>query len=401
MIRKNLGEEYSPMYFLGALGAGGTAVTFFMFLMFMTPYDTPIPTYEAMMALMTGEGPLIAVLVGAAMAGILFFVALHLRLLVWNIREYRQFRRTEAFARLRRSNQEVALMAIPLTLAMTINAGFIVGAVFVPGLWNVVEYLFPLAMLAFLAVGAFALVIYSRFLARLFTEGDFDFTGNNNLSQLLAVFAFAMIAVGLAAPGAMSENLAINAAGIFFSLTFAALALVLGLVMFVLGFKSTLRYGIAEAASPSLWIAIPILTLLGIAFIRHQMGLHHGFGAPLNEAMLFVFTSLVLGAQLVFGLIGYVVMKKLGYFRDYIHGEKKSPVSYALICPGVALVVFSWFFINLGLVSNGVVEQFSVAYFALLAPVVYLQVVTIATLFRLNRKLLRAEPATEGASQQA
>jgi uncharacterized membrane protein len=399
MIRRNLGDAYSPMYFLGALGAGGTAVTFFMFLMFMTPHATPIPTFESLMALISGENPVIGLLVAAAMAAILFFVALHLRLLAWNIREYRQFRQTQAFARLRSSNQEVALMAIPLTLAMTINAGFIVGAVFVPGLWSVVEYLFPLAMLAFLGVGAYALLIYSRYLGRLFTQGDFDFAGNNSLSQLLPVFAFAMVAVGLAAPGAMSENLTVNAAGIFFSLMFTALALVQGLAMFVLGFKSTLRYGVAEAASPSLWIAIPILTLLGITFIRHHMGLHHGFGAPVNEAMLFVFTSLVLGAQLVFGLIGYVVMKKLGYFRDYIYGAKKSPVSYALICPGVALVVFSWFFINLGLVSNGIIEKFSVAYFVLLAPVIYLQLITVVTLFRLNRRLLRAEPALENASQ--
>ena len=401
MLRRNLGEDYNPLYFLASLGAGGTAVTFFMFLMFMTPYDTPIPTLDALLPLLTGDSLLIAGLVGAAMAAILFFVGLHLRLLAWNIREYRRFRETEAFRKLRSSNQEVGLMAIPLTLAMTINAGFIVGAVFVPGLWNVVEYLFPAAMLAFLAVGAYALVIFSRYLTRLLTEGSFDFGANNNLSQMLAVFAFAMVAVGLAAPGAMSENLAVNAAGIFFSLVFAALALVLGLAQFVLGFKSMLRQGVSVATSPSLWIAIPILTLLGITAIRQQMGLHHGFGMPLNEPMLFVFTGLVLGAQLVFGVIGYAVMKKLGYFEQFVHGDKKSPVSFALICPGVALVVFSWFFINFGLVGNGVLEPFSVAYFVLLAPVLYLQYKTIATLLRLNRKLLKCDPAEEAGRQTA
>ena len=48
---------------------------------------------------------------------------------------------------LRASNGETQLLAMPLALAMTVNVGFILGLVFVPGLWNVVEYLFPLAML--------------------------------------------------------------------------------------------------------------------------------------------------------------------------------------------------------------------------------------------------------------
>ena len=32
---------------------------------------------------------------------------------------------------------------MPLALAMSVNVGFIIGLTFVPGLWNIVEYLFP------------------------------------------------------------------------------------------------------------------------------------------------------------------------------------------------------------------------------------------------------------------
>lgn len=47
-LRHHLGDKYSPTYFLAALGAGGAAVSFFMYLMFMTPHpDTPIPTWES------------------------------------------------------------------------------------------------------------------------------------------------------------------------------------------------------------------------------------------------------------------------------------------------------------------------------------------------------------------
>jgi hypothetical protein len=45
---------------------------------------------------------------------------------------------------------------MPLALAMSVNVGFILGLTFVPGLWNIVEYMFPAAMVAFLAIGAIA-----------------------------------------------------------------------------------------------------------------------------------------------------------------------------------------------------------------------------------------------------
>ena len=42
---------------------------------------------------------------------------------------------------------------MPLALAMSVNVGFIIGLTFVPGLWSIVEYMFPAAILAFLAIG--------------------------------------------------------------------------------------------------------------------------------------------------------------------------------------------------------------------------------------------------------
>ncbi len=80
-------------------------------------------------------------------------------MLVWNIRGFAQYKKTNSYASLRQSNAEVQLMAIPLTFAMTINVGFALGAVFVPNLWSVVEYLFPAAILAFAVTGFYALKI--------------------------------------------------------------------------------------------------------------------------------------------------------------------------------------------------------------------------------------------------
>lgn len=262
----------------------------------------------------------------------------------------------------------------------------------VPGLWGVVEWLFPLALAAFAAVGIYAVRLYGRYLARMITTGAFDFVVNASLGQLIPIFTFAMIAVGFAAPGAMSQRVEINAIGIFLAIFFLSLAVLLGLVKLVLGIGSMLRHGIDVAASPSLWIVIPILTLFGITIIRLTMGLHHGFDAPVSHPGLFVLTSTILSPQILFGLIGYTVMKEMGYFQLYLRGDQSHPGAYALICPGVAFFVFGMFWIVFGLVHNGLVERASPVFFLLMAPFVWVQLTALRTLLRLNRKLLGPLP---------
>ena len=190
-------REYSPLYFLASLGAGGLAVTFFLYPMFMIEHpDTPMVTFAHVFPLLTEGSATTATLVAAALAGIAVFSAQYFRLLWWNLRAYRIYKSTEAFAKLKRTNSEVVLMTIPLTLAMGINVIFILGAVFVPGLWNVVEYLFPFAIAGYLAVGVYALKIFGEYMMRLLTSGGFDFQDNSNLSQMVAIFAFAMVPEG-------------------------------------------------------------------------------------------------------------------------------------------------------------------------------------------------------------
>jgi hypothetical protein len=395
MLKRHLDAAYSPLYFLAALGAGGLVPSFFMYPMFMIKHpETPMVTFEALLPVLNGNNGMAAsVLLTIALTVIVFFALLHFRLLFWNIREYRRYRKTDAYKTLRNSNSEVQLMAIPLTLAMSVNVAFILGALFVPGLWGYVEYLFPVAMLAFGAIGIYALKILGEYFTRVITTGNFNCAGNNNLGQMLAVFSLAMIAVGFAAPGAMSHTFGINAAGIAFSIFFLSLAVLLGIVKLVLGIRAIFEHGISEAASPSLWILIPILTLSGITIIRLIMGLHHGFETDVSYPALFVLTAVVISLQVLFGMIGYSVMKKLGYFRDYLSGEKKDAGSFALICPGVAFFVFGVFFISFGLVKNGILEHQSLSYFLSWSPLVLIQAVTVVTLFRLTRRLLRCQGA--------
>ncbi len=391
MLKKNLGEAFSPLYFLAALGAGGLTVSFFMYPMFMVPHpDTPMITFNHLWPILTGDNLWLAGLIALNLFAVAFFAVLHFRLLAWNLREFMLFRRTPAFDKLRQSNGKISLMAVPLTLAMTINVCFVLGALFVPNLWTVVEYLFPVAILGFLAVGIYALKILTAYFARVFTEGGMDFASNNSLSPMIAIFALAMIAVGFAGPGAMSEVRVMNAIGISLSLFFLSAAVLLAVIKLVMGFKAMMEHGISEAASPSLWIMIPILTLMGITWIRLVHGLHFGFNAEMTSSSFFVVTVSILGAQILFGLIGWMVMRRLGYFRDYVHGDKGNAGSFSLICPGVAFFVFGIFFLTFGLVHTGLLQVLSPVYLLILAPFVYVQIKTIITLFILQKRILTA-----------
>ena len=381
-----LREKFSPMCFLASLGAGGLSVSFFMYLMFLVPHpNTPMATYDFIMPALI-KGDWLSFVVAFSLVFIIAFAFLHFKLLIWNTKQYNLYKKTASYQELINSNSQITLMTIPLTFAMTINVCFVLGAVFVPGLWGIVEFLFPFALLGFIVVGYFALKIFFEYFSRLLIKGDFDFSKNNNLSQMISIFALSMIAVGFAAPGAMSHNLVINSIGIFGALFFASLAMLLMLIKLTMGFKNMFEKGLGLEAAPSIWILIPILTLLGITFIRVSFGLEHNYATPLAKSSLFVFTSTILSLQIIFGILGYMVMKKMGYFEKYIHSNDKSSVSFALICPGVAFFVFGMFFINFGLAYNGIVAKYSIAYFIIMLPFIYVQIKTIIYFFKLYKK---------------
>ncbi len=381
-------QSYNPAYFLAALGNGGLATSFFMYLMFMVPHpDTPMVTFNHIYPYVVDGNLLISASIIFAMIGMLYFAFRHFQRLIWNTKQLRQFKKTEAYNALKNSNGAASLMAVPLTFAMMINVLFVLGAVFVPNLWNVIEILLPFALVGFFAVGIYALKLFVPMMTRFMTEKAFNVDANNNFSQLLTVFAFTMIAVGFAAPGAMSKIKVVSSLGIFFSILFLTIGIGLLLVYTAIALQTIFKHGFSKDAGPSVWMFIPILTLIGITGFRLTSGISHNF---LNTKPLPVIFFIALGSivtlQIVIGLVGHSVLKKLNYFTDYIAGEQKSAGSYGLICPGVAFFVLGMFFIHWGLVQTGIIDMFSIAYFVILVPFVLVQIKTIQVLGKLNKR---------------
>ena len=367
---------YNPSYFLGALGSGGLSVTFFLLLMFWYPHTGhPIPTYEDWrLAFDNGTG-LDKVIISAALMGIASLSILHFKLLFKNLKQWFSFKKTEEFGQFKSGAGGITQMAIYLTLAMSINASFILGAVFVPSLWTVVEYLFPGAVIAFFLVGIFAIKNYLEILV-IQNRGE---GVKGSLVTLLPAFAFAMIAVGFAAPAAMSHVHETQVLAILLSAFFGALSFWVIIQNIGSSFASIHNDGIQPLAMPTLWILVPILTILMIMGIRLDHGLHmmSSHGGKGGTSLGAIWLGLVFFVQTAVLVTGYVTMKGVRFFERLREGEFNSPAAYALVCPGVAYAVSLHFFVNKGLVASHFIEKFGVTYWSLSAVAVAIAIFTL------------------------
>jgi hypothetical protein len=314
-------------------------------------------------------------------------VVLNLRSLVWNITRYRRFRQTEAFRQLVSTNAETQLLAMPLAMAMSVNAAFIAGMVFVPGLWSIIEYLFPFALVAFAAIGWLAFRFLGDFLGRVLTKGGvFDVTAHNSFAQLLPAFALSMVAVGFAAPAAMSVTPLTIGISVIGSTFFGVASVLYAVVAAITGFNSMLHYGTAKESGPTLLVVVPIMTVLGIMLLRQEHGLHVAFDARAVAVETLVTLTRLMSVQVVFLMLGLLVLRRQEYFKQYVFGADNSPGAYALICPGVALSVMIQFWLNKGLVAAGLVAKFNTGYWLITAIAIAFQISMIWLVFHLNRR---------------
>lgn len=395
MKHSQANTHYVPLYFLSSVGAGGLAVTFFMYLMFWVPHaGRAVPVFEDIVAAWsTGTAPM-KLAIAVAIIGIGVFVFLNLKSLIWNLGQYSTFKKTARYTALRTSNAESTLLAMPLALAMSVNGLFIAGLVFVPNLWSVVEYLFPLAMIAFALIAWNALSTIGDFLGRVLSKGGlFDVTAHNSFAQMLPAFALAMAGVGFAAPAAMSQTPWIVGVSLVGSTSLAVAALIYALIALVTAFNSMLHYGTGKESGPTLMIIIPLVTILSILFMRQDHGLHtfEGHSTPVDTLM---FLARMVSIQFVFLGLGLTVLKRQGYFKNFVFGLEKSPGSYALVCPGVALSVLLQFFVNKGLVGAGVIDKYTFIYWAITAVAIGFQIAMVALVIRLNGQHFGALPAS-------
>lgn len=390
---------YSPILFLASLGAGGLVVTFFMYIMWFTPHvGQPIPSFTSLMAAFAGGSIGIKALTLASLTGIGVFGVLHLSLLVWNIRKLATFKRSPDYAAFQASPKAIQLMAAPLVYAMAMNVGFILGAVFVPQLWEYVEYIFPLALAGFAWIGIHAMQLYLPIIGKALLNGGAEGDGPSGLGQLIAPFAFSMIGVGFSAAAAMSHSELVTVLGIIGASFFGITALALTILLGASGLRGMLKNGMSDETAPTLMIMVPIITVLGILNYRIGKGIDHTFGATWENGEILAFWATLVMGQLFLLLVGFSTLKRIDYVGRFIRGDEVSPGAYSLICPLVAFFVSSNFLVHAGLVKLGIMETFSVATLAIYVPMIMVQLTAIWMVLKLNAKFITGSKQDQPAA---
>jgi hypothetical protein len=169
-------------------------------------------------------------------------------------------------------------------------------------------------------------------------------------------------------------------------------AVLLALIVLVMSVRPMLENGVNVEAAPTLMVVIPLITVVGIALMRQNHGLHVHFDVHGGAGETLRMLTQLMSVQVAFALFGLAVLARVGYVARFVTGSETSAGSYALVCPGVALSVMTHFWLNKGLVATGLVAKFSVAYWSISAIAVALQLGMIVLVWMLANRHFRAGP---------
>jgi hypothetical protein len=383
--------KFQVLHILAALGSAGMTASFFFLLNYLTihPGDAFI-SFDILMRDYVGRTDPLGLLIQFYALGAIASAGLHFFLLKRWLVAFQDYRKTQDYKDLKNSNREVQLMAIPLTFSMSMNVFFILGAIFIPGLFSevtiagittqLIDFLFVIAGIYFAGMLVLALTIFGRYWSRL-AHGDFNFDDNTNLSQMLAIFAFGMVGVSL---GALSFSKVELIAFIGMSMAYIVLtiAAMLGLIKLILGFKSMFEGGIKPQTSVTLLLPVAVLGMFVVGLYRADIGAMHAFNLErdtLHHLMVFIIGG---GVSLLIGTFALLVMRRNQYIKRMSEGEFDAS-SFALICPGFAFEVQLVLLLNIGLIMTGMINFGSTAHLVFWIPLIVLQATTIYYLFKL------------------
>jgi len=387
-------KKFEILHILAALGAAGMTASFFFAVNFMTDHPGNVfIDFNTLMANYIGKTDTLSVFIQLYMVAATAAAGLHFVLLKRWFKGFMAYKKTEDYQALITSNREVQLMAIPLTLTMTMNVFFILGAMYIPGLFDtitvmgltmqLIDPMYVFSGVYFAVIFTMALKIFSRYFLRLI-DGELDFIQNANLSQLLAIFSFGMIGVGFGAMG-FSHIPEIAIVGTSLSYTVLGLTIMLAFLKFILGFKSMFEHGIQTKATVTLLIPVTVIAMLTVGAFRADIGTMHALGVDRNTTYHLILFTVGVGMSILVGAFALAAMRKKGFFKA-LNANETDAGALSMVCPGFALEVLIVLWLSAGLIHTGIVTHGSTTYFALWVPILALQWVTIVFYFKLLKQ---------------
>ena len=192
---------------------------------------------------------------------------------------------------------------------------------------------------------------------------------------MMSPFALAMIAVGFSGPAAMSKATPTIVVAAALCVLFFVMAVLASLVYFLTATRAIFAQGVNQDSSQTLMVGVPIATVLGIAGYRLAMMLGQHFGVAIPPILLFLGFVAIMAVQLMFILFGASILLRNEMLRKAL-SDGPTPLSFALVCPGVGFIVTFQFFIHRGLLA--VLPQSGVVVPAITVIVVLAQIALLA-----------------------
>ena len=346
-------DRFNMLWFIMALGFGGTSVAGYAFLNNTLPrnppfkgmlYNTNINEYTAQM------GTLYSYLTAYLKLHMLFFGALHIVALIgctflyigWRRKYPRQYKEL-----CNDTKRNSVLITAPLAYAMAFNVFLVLGYVFVDWMRINLDLLIPYAAAVYALLWIWTLTTAIRLQAIALSKG-FD-VNTMHFGWLLIPFSLAMTSVtgaGIAylAHGGLAD------AVFFLSLTSFTMALFLLCVKLFSLFKSHYAGGMPSQIEflPSFFVVVPIITLLSISILRYGYYFQHKFHQPLPPALFAFLACSGFALMTWYTIMGLFLMRD--YFKKYLFNMAYFDESqWGLICPMVAYSVLATFVYKHGL----------------------------------------------------
>lgn len=340
-------EKFNMLWFIMALGFGGTSVAGFAFLNNTLPRN---PTMKGMLYLdkinecADTAGGMYPGLAGYMNIHMVLFGLTHLAALLAVTVLYITWRRRhpEKFQELLADTHRNSVLIAPvLAYGMAFNVFLVLGYVFIDWMRMNVQLLMPSASAVYGMLWLWTMVTAIR-LQAIALEKGFD-VERMHFGWLLIPFALAMTTVtgtGIAylAHGALADIV------FFLSIISFTMALFLLMVKLFSLFKSHYATGLPEKIEflPSFFVVVPIITLLTITLLRYGYYFQHKFHVQLPEATFALVVTVGFGLMTWYMALGLFMLRD--YFRKYLFSiEYFDESQWGLICPMVAYAVLCTF----------------------------------------------------------
>ncbi|MDD3183448.1 MAG: hypothetical protein PHD48_11690 [Alphaproteobacteria bacterium] len=389
-----LGERYTPLYFLNALVAGGFAVSSYMYLYWLCKIElSSLPTFTAIYTLFFYHGFLLPTLAVLFLGLFIFFSILHVRLLVWNFKNFAQWKSLVPCKALMAAKDKTVLLTVPATLSVSTMLVLMTGLMALPFALMSRIFLFPLVFLWLIYMTKRSIQIYARFLAAKIDDQNTNGANGSNLGQLIAVFSFILLALPFALIAQNSEQTLMLFLCEIVSISLMFLAVLICLIHFVPKLSSFLIAPLSAETTPLFWFYGGILSVLTVTYFQIDGGLARAFNTSQNPAMVLVVCTLLIVCCGLLGFVGYTLLHRQEILLPLLQGKLYAPGLYGVLCPVLGIGLSYGYFLNVALLHSGFCAPYSVVHLLAHGPLVIMHLWAFRQLVIMNKHLFAPLPS--------